>query len=76
MVRDDRITPRANATLKFVGDSDVEVTAKADAAGRFAVELPPGEWSVYLRGADGKSKFHSTLVVRRDDDRRVTVVSR
>lgn len=76
VVRDDRITPRANAALKFVGDDDVEVTAKADAAGRFAVELPPGEWTLYLPGADGTSKFHSTLVVRRDDDRRVTVVSR
>jgi hypothetical protein len=76
VVRDDRITPRANTTLKFVGDGDVEVVAKADATGRFAVELPPGEWTLYLRGADGKPKFHSTLVVRRDDDRRVTVVSR
>ena len=76
VVRDDRITPRANAALKFVGDGDVEVTARADAAGRFAVELPPGEWTLYVPGADGKAKFHSNLIVRRDDDRRVTVVSR
>jgi hypothetical protein len=76
VVRDDRITPRANTTLKFVGDNDIEATAKADAAGRFAVELPPGEWTLYLPGSDGKAKFHSTLVVRREDDRRVTVVSR
>jgi hypothetical protein len=76
VVRDDRITPRANATLKFVNDTDVEVVAKADGTGRFAVELPPGEWALYLPGADGKAKFHSTLEVRRDDDRRVTVVSR
>jgi hypothetical protein len=76
VVRDDRITPRANTTLKFVGDGDLEVTAKADAAGRFVVELPPGEWTLYLPGADGNAKFHSTLVVRREDDRRVTVVSR
>jgi hypothetical protein len=76
VVRDDRITPRANATLKFVGDQDQQVTAKADAAGRFAVEVPAGEWTLYLVGADGKSTFHSTLLVRREDDRRVTVVSR
>jgi len=76
VVRDDRITPRANTTLKFVGDNDVEVTTRADAGGRFAIELPPGEWTLYVPGADGKAKFHSTLVVRRDDDRRVTVVSR
>lgn len=76
VVRDDRITPRANARLKFVGDQDQQVTAKADAAGRFAVEVPAGQWTLYLVGADGKSTFHSTLVVRREDDRRVTVVSR
>jgi hypothetical protein len=76
VVRDDRITPRANAALKFVGERDEEVTARADAAGRFAIELPPGEWTLYLPGRDGKAMFHSTLVVRREDDRRVTVVSR
>lgn len=76
VVRDDRITPRANTTLRFVGDGDVRVTARADAAGRFAVELPPGDWTLYLPGADGQDRFHSTLVVHRDDDRRVTVVSR
>jgi hypothetical protein len=76
VVRDDRITPRANAALKFVGDGDEEVTARADAAGRFAVELPPGEWTLYLPSKDGKDNYHSTLVVRREDDRRVTVVSR
>lgn len=76
VVREDRITPRANATLKFVGEADLEVTTKADAAGRFAIELPPGEWTMYLTGRDGKATFHSILVVRREDDRRVTVVSR
>jgi hypothetical protein len=76
VVRDDRITPRANATLKFVGERDEAVTARADAAGRFALELPPGEWTLYLPGADGKAKFHNTLVARHEDDRRVTVVSR
>src|SRR5258708_18331238 len=76
VVRDDRITPRPNAILKFMGDQDVEVTAKSDAAGRFAVELPPGEWTLMVPGKDGKPTFHSTLLVRRDDDRRVTVVSR
>jgi hypothetical protein len=76
VVRDDRITPRANATIKFVGEKDEEVVAKADLTGRFAVELPPGEWTLYVPGADGKSTFHSTVLVRHSDDRRVTVVSR
>src|SRR5262249_48888425 len=71
VVRDDRITPQANATIRFVGDKDEEVVAKADLTGRFAVELTP-----YVPGADGKSTFHSTVLVRHSDDRRVTVVSR
>jgi hypothetical protein len=76
VVRDDRITPRPNMTLKFVGEKDEEVTAKADLTGRFTLELPAGEWTLYVPGADGSSTFHSTLVVRESDDRRVTVVSR
>jgi hypothetical protein len=76
VVRDDRITPRSNAMLKFVGAKDEQVVAKADPAGRFAVQLPPGEWTLYVPGQDGKATFHSTLVVRKTDDRTVTVVSR
>jgi len=55
---------------------DEEVTARADLTGRFEVELPPGEWTMYVPGADGKPAFHSTVLVRHSDDRRVTVVSR
>jgi hypothetical protein len=76
VVHDDRITPRANATLRFVGDKDEHVLAKADLTGRFAVELPAGEWTLYVPGTDGKPVFHSSVVVRDSDDRRVTVVSR
>ena len=76
VLRDDRITPRANTTLLFVNEQDVEVTAKADLSGRFAVELPAGEWTMLLPGSDGKPAFHSTLMVRNADDRKVTVVSR
>jgi hypothetical protein len=76
VVYDDRITPRANATLRFVGEKDEEVTAKADLTGRFAVELPTGEWMLYVPGKDGKPVFHSQLVVRESDNRLVTVVSR
>ena len=76
VVHDDRITPRANATLKFVGEKDEEVLAKADRSGHFDIDLPAGEWTLYVPGVDGKPTFHSTLVVNRSDDRRVTVVSR
>jgi hypothetical protein len=76
VVRDDRITPRANAALRFVGEKDEQVTARADRAGRFEVDLPAGEWTLYLTSTDGRPTFHSTILVRGSDDRRVTVVSR
>ncbi len=76
VLRNDRITPRANTTLRFVNDRDIEVTAKADLSGRFAVDLPVGEWTLMMTGTDGKPAFHSTLMVRSDEDRKVTVVSR
>lgn len=76
VVRDDRITPRGNTTLRFVNENDEELTAKADGTGRFAINLPAGEWTLYAPDADGKSVFHSTVYVKPSDDRRVTVVSR
>src|SRR5262249_39624949 len=72
----DRLTRGANAPLRFVGEKDEEVRAKADLTGRFAVELPTGEWTLYVPGKDGKPVFHSQLVVRASDNRLVTVVSR
>lgn len=77
MVRDDRITPQSNTTLRFVGDKKgSEITARTDASGRFTVELPAGEWTLYVPGRDGKPVFHSQVFVRNSDDRLVTVVSR
>ena len=77
VVRDDRISPRANATLLFVGDGKgQEVSAKTDPAGRFAVALPAGEWTLFVPGPEGKPVFHSQVLVRHADDRLVTVVSR
>ncbi len=76
VVRDDRITPRANATLRFVNEKDEEVVAHADRTGRFAVKLAAGEWTLYAPDTAGKPIFHSTVYVKQADDRRVTVVSR
>jgi hypothetical protein len=76
VVRDDRITPRPNAVIKFAGQGGAEILTKADYSGRFAVNLPAGEWSMFTPGADGKSAFHSTLLVKNTDNRNVTVVSR
>lgn len=71
VVRDDRITPKADAKVRFVNDKAGEYLVKADPTGRFGIELPAGEWSMYVGDT-----FHSTVAVKDADDRRVTVVSR
>jgi hypothetical protein len=76
VVFDDRFTPRPNTTLRFINDEDEVVIAKADQTGRFAVELEAGEWTLYVPGTAGKPEYHSTVRVRKSDDRKVTVVSR
>ena len=76
VVRDDRITPRPNATLTFVGEHGKELRTQTDFNGRFVVELPEGEYSLHTPGVDGKKVYHSMLTVKNSDDRMVTVVSR
>lgn len=75
VVRDDRITPRPNATLTFEGNGK-EMRTQTDFNGRFMVELPAGEYAMYTAAADGKKVYHSMLTVKNADDRMVTVVSR
>ena len=77
VVRDDRITPRAGATIRFIDENaGEEIIAKSDSTGRFAIDLPAGQWTMYLPTREGKSEFHSTLTIRKTDDRQVMVVSR
>jgi len=76
VVRDDRITPRPNATLSFKTDAGKEVKAQTDFNGRFLVELPAGEYTLSVPGTDGKPVYHSTVNVKNADNRLVMVVSR
>lgn len=78
VVSDDRITPKAGAKIFFanVAKQGTELSAQADPAGRFAIELPPGEWNLFMTGADGKPVFHSQIAIAQNDQRLVTVVSR
>ena len=57
VVFDDRVTPRPNTTLRFIDDDEEVVLVKADYTGRFAVELPAGEWTLYIPGTAGKPAF-------------------
>jgi hypothetical protein len=78
IVSDDRITPKSGARIFFasVGEKGREYSAQADPTGRFAIELPPGDWELYMSGNDGKPAFHSQINVKSNDQRLVTVVSR
>jgi hypothetical protein len=77
IVNDDRISPLSNAKLSFVEEGKgSEIIAKADYSGRFSVELPAGEYTLYIPGNKGQQVFHSTLLVKNTDNRVVTVVSR
>lgn len=78
VVADDRITPKGNARIFFASaeKQGEQYSVQADPSGRFNVELPPGNWTLYLNGRDGKSVFHSQITVRNNDQRQVTVVSR
>jgi hypothetical protein len=78
VVRDDRITPRGGAKIFFATaeKKNAQYSAATDAVGRFSIELPPGDWTMYIGGPDGKPTYHSVLHVKPNDQRLVTVVSR
>jgi hypothetical protein len=78
IVADDRITPRAGTRLVFTsaGKQGQQYSAQTDMTGRFAIDLPAGEWDIYMNDRDGKSVFHSQINVKNNDRRLVTVVSR
>lgn len=73
----DYVTPRANAVVRFVdARTEREETVKTDAAGRFTIALPAGEWQLHLPGTDGRAVYHSRVEIRNDEKRDVLVVSR
>ena len=78
VVRDDRITPRGGAKIFFASadKSAPQFSASTDPVGRFSIELPAGQWTLYVTGKEGKPVYHSVISVKPKDQRLVTVVSR
>ena len=68
-----KYAPRAGAQVVFVNASrqDIRQSATADAAGHYQVNLPAGEWYVYL-----DSTYHNRIDVKTSEPRQITVVSR
>ena len=56
-------------------DGAKPVEAFADPTGRFDIDLPAGEWKLYVNGT-GREAYHSKMTVQPADDRVVMVVSR
>ncbi len=78
IVADDRFTPKGGARIFFASASKqaAQFSAQADPGGRFSIDLPPGEWDLYMTGSDGKPVYHSQIDVKNNDQRLLTVVSR
>jgi hypothetical protein len=77
IVNDER-TPRSGVQVTFASankqTSDRTVTSNA--AGRFDVDLPSGEWLVYMRTADGQQVYHSRIEVTATQKTPIVLVSR
>lgn len=70
--------PKSGIQLTFVSANRQggDKRATADAAGRFQVELPAGQWLVYMTTADGQQVYHSEMDVASTQKTPVVLVSR
>jgi hypothetical protein len=78
VVKNDQATPRPGTKVIFLNAKDATVRQEVttDEFGKFDVQLPAGEWYVYLGTGTGKAVFHKTLTVAATDVRDMMLVSR
>jgi len=78
VVMPDQLTPRPGAKLVFLNaDNQAEKKyATANQFGEFDLQLPAGNWYVYLGGADGKATYHKQVSLGDKDTYDYKVVSR
>jgi hypothetical protein len=78
VVTSDRATPRPDTKIIFINAANEKVReeARTNAFGEFDVNLPAGEWYVYLGQGNGRAVYHKKLSVKSDDVRDMTLVSR
>jgi hypothetical protein len=78
VVLNDQVTPRANTKVIFLNAADTarREETQTNAFGEFDVQLPAGDWYVYLGQGTGKATFHKKLTVTERQNRDVTLVSR
>lgn len=78
IVANDQRTPLPGAKLLFVHSqpNGGQHAVASDAAGRFQVHLPAGEWLIYLASQQGQPVYHSRIALNPSQVRTVTVASR
>lgn len=78
VVQNDQLTPRPGAKLVFmsVEDTDKREYVTADQFGNFDINLPAGEWYMYIGQGNGKAVFHKKLTIGEAPSKSFKVVSR
>ncbi|MCZ2341874.1 MAG: hypothetical protein LC104_08775 [Bacteroidales bacterium] len=78
VVQSDTVTPRAGAKLVFVNTRDLKQReyVTADNFGSFDVQLPAGNWYIYLGSGTGRAEYHKQITVAAADTKDYTIVSR
>ncbi len=78
VVASDRITPKGNVRVVFLNASDMKDRryTEADRFGNFDLELPAGDWHLYLGSGNGQAVYQKKVNVVANDTRTFKVVSR
>lgn len=78
VVEQDQLTPKAGSKLVFVNalDHDDRKYTKANAFGEFELQLPAGDWYLYVDRGDGQAVRYKKLTVAANDQREFKLVSR
>lgn len=74
----NHVTPLSNARLVFENrdNRNDRQTVTADPNGRYKVNLPAGDYNIYLASYDGSPVFHNSIKVEPAQVRNITLVSR
>jgi hypothetical protein len=74
----DRTTPRPNTKVIFLNARNMTTREETytNSFGEFDIQLPEGEWVMYLGKGTGSAEKHSTLTVAAGSTREVRVASR
>ena len=78
VVAADRVTPKSGTRVVFLNAKDMQDRryTEADRFGNFDLELPAGQWHLYLGTGGGQAVYQKLVSVQANDTRTFKVVSR